>query len=117
MTYFNPNKYIHNLYDITVPPMSPMEHEKLILWQRELRQTIVSLLGGLPVEKHPLEPRFDDPVDMGWYFRRRIVFSSRPRMDVLAYFLTPKDAQSPRPVMICLHGHGGSCFEFLKEKL
>jgi hypothetical protein len=40
------------------------------------------------------------------YLREKMVFDSRPGMSVLAYVLTPKNARTPMPVMVCVPGHG-----------
>ena len=74
-------------------------------WQRELRGRLVSLLGGFPETKVPLNVREIEREETETYVLKKIVFTSEPYADVPCYLLTPKRGKPPYPAMICLQGH------------
>ena len=103
---FDPSQYVRTLYEATVPPMPELEAEKIELWQQGLRQTIVGLLGGFPQAAGDLLVREDEPEERGWYRSQKVVFRSRPGMDVPGYFLTPSSGKPSGATIVCIHGHG-----------
>lgn len=77
-----------------------------ILWQKQLREKLISLMGGFPATKCPLKAEVIDQRKLDGYTRERVVFQSRPNMSVFAYLLVPDGARQPRAAVICLPGHG-----------
>ena len=75
-------------------------------WQRELRSSLVDLIGGFPAEPCPLLPRVTERVEFRTYTRETVYFQSRPDSTVVGYLLTPKPLRAPAPAVLCLHGHG-----------
>ena len=75
-------------------------------WQNALRPKLVDLLGGFPAVRAPLRPKVLETRTFPGYRREKVVFDSRPGMNVLAYVLTPARAVAPAPAVICLSGHG-----------
>jgi dienelactone hydrolase len=75
-------------------------------WQRKLRTKITELLGGFPANAEPLAARVLETKDLGGFTREKIVFTSRPGMEVVSYLLKPKGKQGPLPVVLCIPGHG-----------
>lgn len=75
-------------------------------WQRKLRQKVAELVGGFPASGVDLKPRVLETKDLGSYTREKLVFTSRPGMEVYAYLLKPKAVAGKAPVMVCVPGHG-----------
>jgi dienelactone hydrolase len=75
-------------------------------WQKDLREKVTELIGGLPARKAELAPKTLEVRDFPTYRREKVVFQSVPGSYVLAYMLTPKKGQAPHPAMVCLPGHG-----------
>ena len=75
-------------------------------WRRELRRTLIELMGGFPEEPCALSPTVTDRVEFRTYTRETVYFESRPGATVLGYFLVPKRLRAPAPAVLCLHGHG-----------
>jgi dienelactone hydrolase len=78
-----------------------------LAWQRRLRPKLQSLLGSFPTERVALQPEVQERRDFADYTRERILFTSRPGVQVSAYLLLPRQSrQQPSPVMLCVPGHG-----------
>ena len=75
-------------------------------WRRELRTTLVDLMGGFPEEPCPLSPTVSDTVEFRTYTRETVHLQSRPDSTVFGYLLTPRELRAPAPAVLCLHGHG-----------
>lgn len=75
-------------------------------WQKKLRAKVVSLLGGFPSKRPPVQVRILETRDFPDYTREAMVFESRPGLSVFAYLLKPKKASAPPPVALCIPGHG-----------
>lgn len=76
-------------------------------WQRAFRRRIIRALGPFP-ESVPLNPQVIERTDCGTYIREKVIFSSEPTMDVVAWVLIPKKMRKRerRPAILCAHGHG-----------
>lgn len=99
--------YLDRLYHETGPSLAfdaqaPAEWRA---WRRRLKARLKILLGGFPT-RGPLNPRTIEIVDCGDYTREYVVFDAEPGVSIPAYFLLPKDAKSPVPGVLALHGHG-----------
>lgn len=89
--------------------------DEAIEWQHKLRSQLRRLLGGFPRRKCKLAPRTVERANLRFrapsgrlveYSRETIVFKSREWLSVYAYYLTPKDARTPLPCILCLPVHG-----------
>lgn len=74
-------------------------------WQRRARARLRDLLGDLPSARCPLEPRtiWKRAHDLGTL--EKVVFTSEPRAEVVAYACVPRNARPPYRYVICLQGH------------
>ncbi len=92
--------------------------EAALAWQRKLRPRLATLVGAFPKQACPLNSRVFDTKQLTTraadgrtvkYQRQTIIFSSRPKMDVIAYFLMPlaDGAASANPLacIVCPTGH------------
>ena len=74
-------------------------------WQRRLRRKLRQLLGDMPEERVPLKVRtlWKRQHPLGTI--EKIVFTSEPYSDVLAFVCLPKDVSPPYTFFICVQGH------------
>lgn len=80
--------------------------EQAAAWQKQLREKLVDLLGGLPAARGRLAPEIWETRSFDGYRREKVVFQSRPNLTVFAYLFVPARHKSPGPAIICLPGHG-----------
>lgn len=74
-------------------------------WQRHARTVLTGILGALPTERVPFDLQREVVGETDVYVQERIVYRTRPGLQVPAYLFTPKAAKGPTPTMLCLHGH------------
>lgn len=74
-------------------------------WQKRLRAKVAELVGGFPDRAPAPQAQTLETREFPGYTREKIVFESRPGVNVLAYVLKPK-AAGPHPTMVCVPGHG-----------
>ncbi len=74
-------------------------------WQQRLRATLTELVGGFPERGKAPKAELLEKREFPTYTREKLVFESRPGLDVLAYALLPKTT-GPHAAMICVPGHG-----------
>ncbi len=74
-------------------------------WQQKLRLKLGELLGGMPIERVPLdaEQLWKREHELGTI--EKLVFTSEAYSDVPAYACIPKDATPPYTWVICVQGH------------
>ncbi len=74
-------------------------------WQRRLRRKLRQLVGDMPEERVPLKVRtlWKRQHPLGTI--EKIVFTSEPYSDVLAFVCLPKDVGPPYTFFICVQGH------------
>lgn len=77
-----------------------------IAWQKKLHKRLEACLGGFPASHGDLNPRSFEVKELPTHTREALSFDSRNGASVFAYLLTPKNARTPLPVVICLPGHG-----------
>jgi dienelactone hydrolase len=87
-------------------PMTAKTPEELHIWQERFREKVWEAMGDLPEERCPLDPIVLERVDMGDYWREKVLLKSEPGMAVPAYLLIPKDLEGRRAGILACHGHG-----------
>jgi len=80
--------------------------EQLAEWKKTARAKLAELVGPLPTEKVPLEPKFGSTIQRPGYRRRSVTFATRPGMSAFAYVLIPDHVKTPAPAILCVPGHG-----------
>lgn len=88
--------------------LKPQMHfagDKILPWQKKLRKKLQQLMGEMPAKKVALSPKrlWFKKHDLGTI--EKIVFTSEPFSDVVAYVCLPKNVKPPYTYMICLQGH------------
>jgi dienelactone hydrolase len=76
------------------------------VWQRALRSKLIELVGSFPSQRGPLHAQTLEVREFPTYKREKLVFESRPGVDVLGYLITPANARAPVPTVVCIPGHG-----------
>jgi dienelactone hydrolase len=75
-------------------------------WQEEFGAKLRELVGPIPRPAGAPKATLLETREFPDYKREKLVFQSRPGMDVLAYLLTPTAGKPPFVPMICIPGHG-----------
>lgn len=74
-------------------------------WQGRLRRKLRQLVGDMPKERCPLNPRRLWQTEHPLGSIEKIAFTSEPYSDVTAYVCLPKGVKPPYTFMICVQGH------------
>ena len=102
--YLSPSVYHRNLLSKTVPSLA-YDHGDVKKWQTRLRKKLRQLLGEMPKNRCPLNPRrlWERTHPFGTI--EKIAFTAEPYADVVAYVCLPKLTKPPYTFIICLQGH------------
>ena len=100
----SPSLYHRHLLDRIRPEMSYVEGD-VVDWQRRLRQRLSELMGFGGEERVPLMPRTLWKKEHPLGTIEKVVFTSEPYADVMAYVCLPRDIAPPYKFWICLQGH------------
>ncbi len=101
---FSPSLYHRHLLGITSPTMG-FKDGNVVEWQGRLRQKLSELMGFGGEERVPLAPRTLWKKEHPLGTIEKVVFSSEPYADVMAYVCLPRDVAPPYDFWICLQGH------------
>lgn len=74
-------------------------------WRRRLRTKVRQLLGDTPTERCDLNVKSLWRMNHPFGSIEKIVFTSEPRSDVLAYVCLPRDVEPPYTWFVCVQGH------------
>ncbi len=97
-----------HLYATTPRPLtfSATTREEWQTWRSSLVAKLRELLGP-DRPRTPLRAEVLEREDFGAFVRERVVYDTEPHVSVTAYLFLPKRlSQTPRPAIVCLHGHG-----------
>ncbi len=88
----------------------------LVRLQAETRARLLDLIGGLPTDETPLNPRVTGVVPMDGYRIEKLLFESQPGLFVSALLYLP-DGVGPRPAVLlpCGHSAVGKAFANYQE--
>src|SRR6266702_2270774 len=79
--------------------------QDLLRIQREIRDSLITMLGGLPTEKTPLNPHITGQIQMAGFHIEKLIFESLPGVYVSALVYLPDDGSSKHPAMLVPSGH------------
>jgi cephalosporin-C deacetylase-like acetyl esterase len=74
-------------------------------WQEANRAAFLDLIGGLPNERGPLNPRQVGELIRDGYVVRKVIFESLPEFYVTANLYVPTNGKGPFPAILCPIGH------------
>lgn len=82
-------------------------------WQEANRQKFLELIGGLPLERSPLNPRVVGELRRQGYVLRKVIFESLPGYYVTANLYVPTEGQAPYPGVLapCGHSSNGKAYD------
>ena len=79
----------------------------LLRLQRELRQKVLTMMGGLPTVRTPLRARIIGNIPMNGFHIRKVIFESLPGIYVTALLYMPDDREAGKkhPAILVPAGH------------
>jgi len=86
---------------------------RLKKWQETNRQEFLRLIGGLPVERTPLNARVVGEIAREGYVIRKVIFESLPEFYVTANLYLPTVGKPPFPAVLspCGHSLNGKAYD------
>src|SRR6266568_718546 len=82
--------------------------QDLLRIQREIRDSLITMLGGLPTEKTPLNPHITGQIQMAGFHIEKLIFESLPGVYVSALVYLPDDGSSKHPTMLVSSGYSAN---------
>jgi hypothetical protein len=79
--------------------------EDLLRLQRELRDQLLKMLGGLPTERTPLNPHATGRLQMDGFHIEKLIFESLPGIYVTALLYVPDVGPKRHPAVLVPSGH------------
>ncbi len=101
---FSPSVYHRHKLSITQPAMSYTDGN-VAEWQQRLRIRLCEVMGYGDEDRVQLTPRTLWKKEHPFGTIEKVVFSSEPYADVMAYVCLPRDIAPPYDFWICLQGH------------
>ncbi len=94
--------------------------QDLLRIQREIRASLITMLGGLPTEKTPLNPHVTGQIQMAGFHIEKLIFESLPGVYVSALVYLPDDGVKRHPAILVPAGHapnGKAHYQALCQRL
>ena len=88
--------------------------------QKELREKILTMIGGLPEKRTPLNARVTGTIPMDGFHIEKVVFESLPRIYVTALLYVPENGSAKHPAILVPAGHapdGKTHYQVLCQRL
>lgn len=92
----------------------------LLRAQHELRQKLLTMMGGLPAKRTPLHARITGRIPMEGFHIEKLIFESLPGMYVTALLYVPEDQNKGHPAILVPAGHapdGKAYYQALCQRL
>ncbi|GIX06347.1 MAG: xylan esterase [Candidatus Poribacteria bacterium] len=82
-------------------------------YQQSVREKFLRMIGGLPQERTPLNPRTVGVLEYEDYRIEKVIYESRPEFYVTANVYVPKTGTPPYPAILspCGHSDNGKAYE------
>ena len=100
----SPSLFHRHLMD-TVKPSMAYDGGDVTEWQARLRPKVRELVGFPAGDRIDLDPQILWKRDHEYGSIEKLVLSSEPGSDILAYLCLPDNATPPYPFFICVQGH------------
>jgi pimeloyl-ACP methyl ester carboxylesterase len=94
--------------------------QELLRRQRALRAHLLTMLGGLPTKRTPLNPHITGRIQMEGFHIEKLIFESLPGVYVSALLYVPEDVSTKRPAVLVPSGHsanGKAYYQALCQRL
>jgi Acetyl xylan esterase (AXE1) len=82
--------------------------QELLQLQQELRNHLLNMLGGLPAERTPLNPRITGRIQMRGFHIEKLIFESLPGVYVTALVYVPENGAAKNPGVLVPSGHSAN---------
>ena len=94
--------------------------QELLKLRDQLRERMLSMLGGLPTEKTPLNPSVTGKIQMSGFHIEKLIYESLPGIYVTALVYVPDDGPKKHPAVLVPAGHspkGKAYYQALCQRL
>jgi pimeloyl-ACP methyl ester carboxylesterase len=94
--------------------------QDLLRLQRALRAHLLTMLGGLPTKRTPLNPHITGRIQMDGFHIEKLIFESLPGVYVSALVYVPDDVSTKHPAVLVPSGHsanGKAYYQALCQRL
>lgn len=81
------------------------DERELLKLQKELREKLLEMIGGLPAEKTDLHARISGKIQKDGYSIEKLIFQSLPGVYVTALVYSPDDLSQKHPAVLVPAGH------------
>jgi len=82
--------------------------QDLVRIQQEVRASLITMLGGLPTDKTPLNPHITGQIQMDGFRIEKLIFESLPGVYVSALLYLPDDGDKKHPAILVPAGHAAN---------
>jgi len=87
------------------------DEKELFRLQQELRDKLLTMLGGLPTVKTPLRSQITGRIQMDGFHIEKLIFQSLPRVYVTALLYVPDDGKKHPGILVpCGHSPAGKAY-------
>jgi len=95
------------------------DEAELFRIQKELREKLLTMLGGLPTEKTPLHPQITGRIQMDGFHIEKLIYQSVPGVYVTALLYVPDDGKKHPGILVpCGHSPAGKdYYQALAQRL
>jgi len=80
----------------------------LLVVQQQIREHLLSMLGGLPTQKTPLHAVITGTIPMNGFHIEKLIFQSLPGIYVTALVYVPEDGPKKHPAILVPCGHSAN---------
>jgi len=94
--------------------------QDLLRVQQQIRENLLAMLGGLPVEKTPLNAHRTGQIQMDGFHIEKLIYESLPHIYVTALVYVPEDGVKQHPAVLVPSGHsanGKAYYQALCQRL
>src|SRR5215470_12943789 len=92
----------------------------LIRLQHKMQESLLAMLGGLPEQRTPLNPRITGKIAMDGFHIEKLIYESLPGVYVTALIYVPEDGKTTHPGVLVPAGHstnGKNHYQVLCQRL
>jgi Acetyl xylan esterase (AXE1) len=82
--------------------------QDLLRLQQELRERLLNMIGGLPTERTPLNPKISGRIPGSGFHIEKLIFESLPGVYVAALVYVPEDGSKTHPAVLVASGHAAN---------
>jgi pimeloyl-ACP methyl ester carboxylesterase len=95
------------------------DEAELFRVQKELREKLLTMIGGLPTEKTPLHPQITGRIQMDGFHIEKLIYQSVPGFYVTALLYVPDDGKKHPGILVpCGHSPAGKdYYQALAQRL